>query len=256
VQAAAPIDATSQKAGPERVAQALQFASPHTMATFFARILIVPAAHSRIFDMRLQATMYDVFHRDWRCRWGHRLATPVVVLGLLTAAGALWPAHAAVPIAVVGAVLVALWLKLDRTATLLAAPALALLGYAAYAAVAATAQPLALGLGLVVAGGVVQAGTHLFEPVPPPLSGCDAFVDGPTCLRRRGLRGLVAATALWLGVYWWLEVWAATRVFLLQWQQVLFACGARPSLAAAIRRESDRFHAAPTAWCPSEVPRG
>jgi uncharacterized membrane protein YGL010W len=218
----------------------------------FARALIVPETHTRIFDARLQATMYAVFHRDWRCRWGHRLLTPVIVLGMLILAASLSRAHPLPAVVLLGALLVALWVRLDAAATLLAAPALVGLAVLALWLVHQVDDGVALGSALVVGGAIGQAGTHLFEPVPPPLSGSDGFVSGPVLLRRHGVKGLAAALVLWLAFYWVLEVWAATRVFVLQWQQVTFAFGARARLARAIRLEAERFHAAPAAWKASD----
>jgi hypothetical protein len=174
------------------------------------------------------------------------VCTPVIVFGLLALADAAAPHH--VVLFGASAALLLYWLALDVRAALLAAPLLGLLTYLAAALGAYASHPVSVAIAVVVGGGIAQAGTHMFEPVPPPLSGTDGFVDGRTYLRKTGLGGMVRGALLWLGCYWILEVWAAPRVLVLQAQELLLAFGCRPAFAANVRREVARFVRSPAAW--------
>src|SRR5262245_4669663 len=100
---------------------------------FLDRLLIVPGAHTRFWDTELQATLYQGFHRDWRCALGHRLCTPAILFGMLLLARQT-DAQGIGLFVFAGAVLL-LWLKLDLRAGLLASPVLGTMAWlAAHAA--------------------------------------------------------------------------------------------------------------------------
>src|SRR5689334_17510071 len=57
-----------------------------SLRRLFYEALIVPEAHTRVFDADFQLEVYEVFHTRWTTRWMHILCTVIVNVSLLAAA--------------------------------------------------------------------------------------------------------------------------------------------------------------------------
>ena len=80
----------------------------------------------------------------------------------------------------------------------------------------------------------VQTFSHLFEDVPPPLSGGEGFVPLRVWVRNVDFRVVLRAALLTLLVFYWLELWASFRILPLQVLHVLMRAGHRPALRRAV----------------------
>ncbi len=181
--------------------------------------------------------MYDVFHTTWASRLGHIFGTgcihtavgAVVLWGLLpwsgVVAGSALGAYLALQLAYA--------LRMDRMVALAMVLPLSLITAGAVVVVAVTGPwtPVAAVI-LALVGMLVQAGSHGFEPVPPPWSGSNRFVPFSELLRERGLRSIPGFIVLFLlGNV--LELWATMRILALQVLFVMLELGYRPELREA-----------------------
>ena len=211
------------------------------------RLLIVPAAHTRLGDVSFQVEMYELFHRTPAARIGHMLGTPTILLGALTLAS-LAPGAAAPLLAVALALGVAVWgMAIDRLVGLVTAIAAAALDGGAFALSHRVGPETALvvALACLFGGCTVQTFSHVFEDVPPPLSGSAGFVQPVAWARRLHARDAVRAAALTLGVFYWLEMWSAFRILPLQILHLLLQAGHRPALRRALEARVAAILAAP-----------
>jgi uncharacterized membrane protein YGL010W len=209
---------------------------------WLAHLLIVPGAHVRVGDFDFQAATYEEFHVDWRTRVLHMACTPIVLVGALVALGAVpidialgsWGEVPACTV-VLATGLAAYFVGLDAIVGVVAIPIVAGL-LAASIAIGRALGDHALVVGALASIGaaIVQAGSHLFEPVPPPWSG-----STPRPLRAvlreatpRLLLGLLALTLVSFALEWW----ASFRVLGLQINFVLMRAGLRPALRARLER--------------------
>lgn len=213
--------------------------------------LIVPASHTAIHQPDFQNEMYQLFHRSTGGRAGHMVGTAVGLVGIFSLIDGLVPW--------LGLLLVApmSWLgaRLDRLAGALTfAVGLALLGLAH----ALAARSGGAALWLVLGGCAIQSFSHLFEEVPPPLSGEHRFVPLGEWVRKASLGALARATLLTFGVFYWLELWATLRILPLQVMHALMALGHRPELRRALDARMAAILANPTIdWRrPSAQPDG
>jgi hypothetical protein len=216
--------------------------TPHDMGE---RIFIVPRAHTAIFETRFQLEMYVLFHRSPVAWIGHVVGTPTILLGAFVAlqalGGATWPALALL------AVVTLLGIRIDALAgAITGVLGLALVGLAAWLGAATGSNGTLVGLALVGVGGAIQTFSHAFEDVPPPHSGTDVFVPMRDWKRRIDLRELVRSTALTLGVFFWLELWATPRIWAIQVLQALMAAGWKPELRAALKERTREILVDPT----------
>jgi hypothetical protein len=218
--------------------------APHRHDTL-ERILIVPRAHTAIFAARFQVEMYELFHRSRGGRLGHLIGTPTIVLGSLLAlhgfTGAPWWGLALV------AAIVGLGLRVDRIAAAISgALGIAMLGLVAVWAETTTGSATLVGLVLVGTGGAVQTLSHTFEDVPPPLSGAPSFVAFPEWVARTEARALLRSALLTWGVFFWLELWAAPRIWTIQLLHLLMRAGYRSALKSALDERAQEILAHPT----------
>lgn len=213
------------------------------MKRWLASYLVVPGAHVRIGDFHYQAELYDVFHMSWQSRIGHMICTPVVVLGALLAldaapfsiAGALFEG---VPVGgvVLAAGLAAYFFGLDAFVGLTTTPVVAALLAASVALSRALGEhTLVVGIGLMVVGAVFQAGSHLFEDVPPPWGAPRTWRPLREVLREATLSKLAGLCGLTL-VSFALEWWASFRILGLQVNFLAMRAGLRPDLAKLLER--------------------
>jgi len=209
------------------------------------RILIVPQAHTAIFATRFQIEMYELFHRSLGGQLGHMIGTPIIVLGMFVglhgATHSVWPGIALL------AAIVALGMRVDA----IAASIIGVLGATMLALTVAWADVWAasgtvVGAALVGTGCAVQTLSHLFEDVPPPLSGTTRFVPVREWLRRLDLRNAARSSLLTMGVFFWLELWATPRIWTIQVLHVLMGGGYKPELRAALDRRAQEILADPT----------
>ena len=218
--------------------------APHRHPTL-ERLLIVPRAHTAIFATRFQIEMYELFHRTRGGRLGHLIGTPTIVAGVLLAlhggTGSPWWGVGVL------AAIVALGLRVDRIAAAITGVlGAALLGLAALVVHAMPASATLVGVVLVGAGGAIQTLSHTFEDVPPPLSGTTCFVPIREWYAALELRGLLRSAALTWGVFFWLELWAAPRIWTIQVLHVLMRLGYRRELQAELDRRAEEILAHPT----------
>lgn len=189
--------------------------------TTLDHVLIVPRAHSAIVATRFQIEIYDLFHRTLGGRLGHMIGTPITVFGVFLAlrgsTQALWPGMLLL------AAIVAFGMRIDKfAASLTGLLGAALLGLAALWPEAVMGSATLVGAVQIGAGCAIQTLSHLFEDVPPPLSGTRRFV----CF--------------------WLELWATPRIWAIQMLQLLMALGYEPELRAALDRRAQEILAHPT----------
>jgi uncharacterized membrane protein YGL010W len=226
------------------VAQTIVVGESIFMSTWLARYLVVPGAHVRIGDFHYQAELYDVFHMHWGSRLGHMVCTPIVVLGALTSLAALplvitgLGALEGVPVAsvVFAAGLAAYFFGLDALTGLVTTPIVAaLLAVAVLVARASGAHVAWVGLAPMAIGAVAQAGSHLFEDLPPPWGAERTWKP-----LREVLRVLTPRMALGLAtlvlVSFALEWWASFRILGLQMNFLAMSAGLRPDLVAQLER--------------------
>jgi hypothetical protein len=121
---------------------------------------------------------------------------------------------------------------LDRAAGMVTAAVGAVLASAAYAA--SRALDPRVGLALVLGGCAVQTFSHLFEDVPPPLSGADRFVPLRVWVRGVDFRIVVRAAVQTVLIFYWLELWASFRILPLQVLHLMMRAGHRPALRRAV----------------------
>ena len=221
--------------------------SSKVRASVAEALFIVPAAHTRVTDVSFQTEIYELFHRTSGARAGHMIGTPSVLFGaLLFASGA---PGAAGPGLVVGLIVVvaAFGVAVDRVVGLVTALAAALLAGAALllagALGAETARSVALAC--VLGGCAVQTFSHLFEDVPPPISGTPEFVTPGAWRRSVRALDLVRFTLLTFLVFYWLELWACFRILPLQILHLLMWAGYRPELRRALDARMAAILAAP-----------
>jgi uncharacterized membrane protein YGL010W len=213
------------------------------MKQILARYLVVPGAHVRIGDFQYQAELYDVFHMHWGSRLGHMLCTPIVVLGAFLALAVIpleiaGPGIEAAPVAsvVLAAGLCAYFFGLDAVIGLATTPVVALLLAAAIATGRALGDDaVLLGVALMVLGAVGQAGSHLFEDLPPPWGAERTWRPLREVLGKATLGTLLGLAALTL-VSFALEWWASFRILGLQVNFFLMRAGLRPDLTKLLER--------------------
>jgi uncharacterized membrane protein YGL010W len=220
---------------------------PARSGTLAEHLLIVPAAHTHIGHLAFQVEMYELFHRTPGGRLGHGLGTPAILFGVLMLLSRA-PGPAA-PLLAAGLVLgIAAWgAAIDR----LVGAVTMVLGAALAAGAAASAKALGAGAGVAVAlmvgGCAVQTFSHLFEDVPPPISGTEGFLPVNTWLARLDLVAGVRSAALTLGIFYWLELWASLRVLPLVVLHLAMRAGHRPELRRALDERIAQIVAHPTA---------
>lgn len=210
-------------------------------------ILIVPAAHSRILDMRFQIEMYELFHQTLLCRLGHMICTPLVLLGALILASRIELAGATVtPASIYVATLAAFAISLDRRVGAVMIPLLAallLLAHHLGAALGARATPAAIAL--MVAGSVFQTLSHMADAVPPPASGAPGWVPTRAWIKSSSLGQLIRVGALSATAFTLLEFWATFRIWPLQVLHLLLRLGYRPELRRTLHRRVEAIFAHP-----------
>jgi hypothetical protein len=214
-------------------------------------LTIVPAAHYRAWDLPYQRRLYALFHTTNVCRIVHSICTPVIVFFLLAALGQVRLPVPYLPDGIPGP---SLSLPLaasfatyafahDVRVGALLLPVHAGLWISASVFAARTGADVALA-GLLLAS-AVQTASHFWEPVPPPVSGCERFVPFATFWRtaspgRKVITLLLASTS-----YVLLELIAAPRVFPCQMLRMLqslgYAAGQRERTERAARRMMERW---------------
>lgn len=196
-------------------------------------LLIVPGAHVRVGDFDFQAAMYERFHRHWGCRILHATCTPLVLLGALLVLGAipLEVSQIAVPAGpvVLATGLAAYFVGLDALIGVVSIPVVAALLAASIALGHALGDVAPwVGLAMTCLAAIVQAGSHLFEDVPPPWSG-----PAPRPFRevmRDATPRVIAGLAMLTLVSFVLEWWASFRVLGMQINFALMELGLRREL--------------------------
>ncbi len=179
-------------------------------------IFIVADAPTRVFDVRYQLELYEVFHTRPFSRSTHAIGITAGVLGYLLAATA-WPRPFVGSGATLLTMILAIWyVGLHRRVGLWTLPGLGVLWGLALVGAAwlpeVGAAPLWAGLGLMVGGGTLCWIGHWVEPVPPPLSGSEGFVPIEAFVRGRPWYvSLYAFLAFPIWVFH--EVMAAPKLF-------------------------------------------
>jgi hypothetical protein len=197
--------------------------------------LIVPSAHTRVFDSEFQHEVYEVFHTRAATRWIHRLCTPIANISLLATATAL-------PFASFDGAILAAIIALLGYLAVHGAWALAMIPVLAFAVAAAHILAGALGPWVVTGGlsiafyaAFIQTLSHAFEPVPPPWSGSYGWITLKEFLLRTPPLKLVVLSAVAVLIFPVLEFWAAPRIWPVQIIQLLMNAGFRPAFALRTR---------------------
>jgi hypothetical protein len=198
--------------------------------TLGERLFIVPASHTRIVDLSFQVEMYELFHRTPTARAGHMIGTSTLLFGVFVLAS-----HAPGILAPLLAAALIVWLAvcgftLDRLTGLITA----LYGIALAIAAQRSRLGMSMGVALTLVGCAAQTFSHLFEDVPPPLSGTTGFVSFRAWFWRLDALQALRAAAQTLVIFYWLEFWAGFRILPLQVLHLLMRAGRRPRLRSAL----------------------
>jgi hypothetical protein len=134
---------------------------------FVAKVLVEPAAFTRVFDLDYQAERFAVYHQHAIVRWTHYVCTPVILGVSLWLVGRVvgWPAEALGFLA-----LVAWYARLHPVVGALAAAELLAFAGLAHAA-AGWGFDTRHAVAALAVGSVVSNLSHAVEPVPPALTG-------------------------------------------------------------------------------------
>jgi uncharacterized membrane protein YGL010W len=190
-------------------------------------IMITPDAQTRIFDLRYQVELYEIFHGTRLSRTLHALCTPVITWSLFVLATLIplrGPAlMAALPAATLNGafglmgVLLLWYLRLDALVTLIAAPILVAMWITSSLFSAALGGAAGwYGLGLLVVGSTIQDFSHAVEPLPPPLSGSGHFGKGKSILAEMPLKMRIYTLIGGLSIFAFLELISSPRIFAVQ----------------------------------------
>ena len=177
--------------------------------------LIVPSAHTRVFDGKFQLELYEVFHTRAGTRWMHRLCTPIVNVSLLAAATRLpLPFNGA---AVSVLISLPLYFMVHGAWAAVMIPILAIafvLAHALAAFLGPSVVPAALGMAYAAA--FVQTLSHALEPVPPPWSGSYRWITLREFLFRTPPLKLLGLSGIAILIFPILEFWASPRIWPVQ----------------------------------------
>jgi hypothetical protein len=172
---------------------ALFGADPQTssrLARWWHIATVTPATSVTGLNLRYQAYLNLVFHRTWLARAGHAICMPLIVAAALAALCPLrpgaWPAlpglalpvNASLPAAVALAAWWAIWAVVERDAVWGVCGVLLAAALYAAADIAYQVRPPAGGLMMaldspitwVLLASLLQAGSHILEPLPPRVS--------------------------------------------------------------------------------------
>ena len=206
---------------------------------------VTPATNITGLNLVYQSYLNMVFHRTRLARWGHLVCMPLIVAAMLAALCPLrlGPVNASLPAAVVLAVWWAAWAVKERDAVWGACGVALAATLCGLANVAYHARPLGGPVTWILLGSLLQAASHILEPLPPRVSRSPRWVPvreyvfGPPQARHapgqvvRRLGHLAAQTVF--GTID--ELVASPRllpVLLLDW---LWRAGHRPQQSAACR---------------------
>ncbi len=214
--------------------------------------LIVPEAHTRVFDADFQLEVYEVFHTRRTTRWMHILCTVIVNVSLLAAASAIpipWLRNSAwnVDGAVLGAAIAFLgYFAVHGAWAVATAPVLLIaIGLAHILAAILGASVVSHALGIAFAAAFVQAFSHGFEPVPPPWSGGYHWISIREFLFRTPKIRILRLTMASFLIYPLLEMWASPRIWPVQVLHFLMKAGFHPVLASRTRERVRQILADP-----------
>lgn len=233
------------------------------MRGWLQKLTIVPEAHVQLSEFELQATLYEVFHTRPVSRVGHAVATPIVLGCAMLLLDRLPFTVSGVPVAgevgvgamILAAGLIAYTWGLEIVTGLLATPYVIGLLFASWALGPALAGVPAWALALaMLAASALQAGTHCFEPIPPPWSRTHTFRPARDVAREMTWRELPGVLLLTLTAFL-LEWWASFRIFALQLSSLAMALGLRPALRQRIAARCVEAFADHRALWPSWVER-
>ncbi|HNC99547.1 MAG TPA: hypothetical protein PKW90_25690 [Myxococcota bacterium] len=187
-------------------------------------MLIVPQAHTRIFDYPFQEELYDVFHQGWLARLGHFFSTPVILLGCMVLGQSLFSFGGPL----VGLGVVGLNLGAHRLlGALVLLPTLALCALSYWISAQLGVVGPAVGLAMMFLASCTQALSHLGEEVPPPWSGSERWAPVSRVFGEASREKHIALFLLGTGSIL-LEFWASFRVFGLQMYRLGLHLGWRP----------------------------
>jgi len=238
------------------------------LARWWAIATVTPATNVTGLNVRYQAYLNLVFHRTWLARVGHAICMPLIVAAMLAALcplrlgsfpalpGLTLPVNASLPAAIGLALWWVVWAVKERDAVwgasgvALAAAlyALAQVAYHGREDIGGFAAPLGAPLTWVVLGSLLQAGSHILEPLPPRVSrslvwvSVPEYVFGPPRSRHGPMRVLRRCGHLALQTLFGTvdELVASPRllpVLVLQW---LWLTGHRPHQSVAYRALASR----------------
>lgn len=207
-------------------------------------LVIVPAAHTRVFDFPLQMRLYDLFHRRTLSLVGHAICTPIIVFFMLASA-----AHAGLPwvpapslAVLLAAMLIAYYLYVDKLVGVVLLPYVAALtGAAAWFAAYWGPGSLSISLIGVLVFTTLQTYSHILDGIPPPLSRGPGLQPVGEWARQTPIGKIVVSALLGTTVYVALEMFAAPRVLACQVARMLSRLGYAEERWSRMRKEADRL---------------
>jgi hypothetical protein len=164
------------------------------LARWCAIATVTPSTNVTGLNLRYQAYLNNVFHRTRLARIGHAVCMPLIVTALLAVLCPvrLGAVNASLPAAAALAVWWACWARIERDA-LWGAGAVALAGLLYLLANAAT---VAYPWMWLLLGSLLQAGSHILEPLPPRVTRSLSWVPVGEYLRGPAGRRHPAGTVL------------------------------------------------------------
>ncbi|TNE52560.1 MAG: hypothetical protein EP343_00060 [Deltaproteobacteria bacterium] len=224
--------------------------SPGNGSKLLNLAMIVPKAQTRVLSLRYQAELYEAFHQDWRSQLLHALFTVPAMVGFLVLLACipvgfevnLIPGFApanTLNVSFLGVMVLLAWYAVfDRWVALFALPFLVGAWLLANWVVLVLGSISALyAAGVVFACGAIQALSHYFEDVPPPLSGSESWADRHEWWSQASFKQ-VATIGIMFPMYSTLELISIPRIFPLQILRLLHRFGYRSAFAEEVKREA------------------
>jgi len=167
-----------------RHAPALCGSSTGRFARWWGIATVAPSTNVTVLNLRYQSYLNNVFHRTRLARVGHAVCMPVIVASMLAVLcpvrlGSAPGVNASLPAAVGLAVWWSVWAVKERDP--LWGGCCVVLAAGLYAVV--NTVPVPAPVVWLVVGSLVQAGSHLLEPLPPRVTRSPHWVAVSTYLR-------------------------------------------------------------------------
>ncbi len=217
--------------------------------TLLEHILTIPEAQTRVLDLEWQSTFYTVFHQTRTSRIFHAFCMAPIVLCLFVFAtfidlgvGSMvtaWAPYTAINGGLIVLLFLTVWyVAMDVKVGLATIPVILSLWVVANLltfGLGDTAWWLAIGVLAVCT--FLQTVSHQPEPVPPPHSGTDAFVEYSVWYKSSSFWNKVKVTVLF-PVFMTVELVSSPRLMPVQILRLMHKFGFRKEMEARTERKA------------------